>query len=124
MNSQAPAEGQLDALFAAIDAQDTDGFLACLTKDAKFRFGSAPAVSGHDAIRGAVDGFFGTVAGLRHVVSKSVAAGPTIFCEGEVTYTRHNGSRITLPFVDVFEIEEGLISDYKIYVDIAPLYAE
>jgi hypothetical protein len=45
-------------------------------------------------------------------------------CEGEVTYTRHDESEITLPFVNVFEFEGELISHYKIYADSEPLYAE
>lgn len=118
----------LDTVFAAIDAKDTDRFLSCISRQASFRFGSASPVSGHDAIRDAVGGFFDTVAGLSHVLLKSAAigstTGPTLICEGEVTYTRHDETRITLPFVDVFETRDGLISDYKIYMDITPLYTE
>jgi hypothetical protein len=33
-------------------------------------------------------------------------------------------TEITLPFTDVFEYEGGLISQYKIYIDINPLYAD
>ena len=110
-------------LFAAIDAADADGFLQFLTPDARFRFGSAPVVEGHDAIREAVGGFFGSIAGLSHTVTRTVAEGSTVICEGTVTYTRHDGSTIALPFADVFEVEGGLIADYKIYMDIAPLYA-
>jgi hypothetical protein len=31
---------------------------------------------------------------------------------------------LTLPFTNVFELDGELISHYKIYIDIAPLYAE
>jgi limonene-1,2-epoxide hydrolase len=30
---------------------------------------------------------------------------------------------ITLPFCNVFETDDGLISLYRIYIDVAPLYA-
>lgn len=111
-------------LFAAIDAKDTATFVSYLTEGAVFRFGSAPAVEGRDAIAAAVDGFFSTIAGLSHRVDFSVQSGTTEVCEGEVTYERHDGSLVTLPFADVFEYEGTLISAYKIYIDIAPLYAE
>lgn len=110
-------------LFAAIDANDTAAFVSYLTADAVFRFGSAPPVQGRDAIRLVVDGFFATIAGCRHTISNSLRNGSTLVCEGEVTYRRHDGSEISLPFTDVFEFEGDLIAHYKIYMDIGPLYA-
>lgn len=113
----------LDTLFTAIDSKDTDGFLACITQDGSFRFGSAPAVFGHPAIHDAVDGFFQSIAGLRHTLHMHARVGATIVCEGEVTYTRHDNSQISLPFVDVFAMDGDKISAYKIYMDITPLYS-
>ena len=46
-----------------------------------------------------------------------------LVCEGDVTYTKLDGSEVTLPFVNIFEIDGGLIVDYRIYVDVGPLYA-
>lgn len=111
-------------LFAAIDAQDAAAFVSYLAEDAVFRFGSAPEVKGREAIAAAVDGFFSTIAGCSHQVAFSVQSGSTLVCEGEVTYQRHDGSRLTLPFADVFEYDGELIGAYKIYIDIAPLYSE
>lgn len=110
-------------LFAAIDAMDTEGFLARLAPDAVFRFGSMPMVQGREAIGAAVDGFFATIAGLRHDVTQKIAAGNALACEGQVTYTRHDATTVTLPFADFFEFDGGLISAYRIYIDIGPLYA-
>lgn len=123
MTSAGDAGGSLDRLFAAIDAQNTDTFLGFVTADAVFRFGSAPPVSGREAIRVAVDGFFSTIAGSRHELIKQMHDGETAVCEGEVTYRRHDGSELTLPFTNVFEFDGDMIREYKIYIDIAPLYA-
>jgi hypothetical protein len=41
-----------------------------------------------------------------------------------VTYQRHDGSEISLPFTDIFEYDGDLIAHYKIYMDIGPLYAD
>ena len=109
-------------LFASIDAMDTESFLRFIREDATFRFGSSPAVTGHADIRAAVEGFFSSFAALRHELQKLIADGDSVACEGEVTYTRHDGSKITLPFVNVFEIDGGLISQYRVYIDIGPLF--
>lgn len=114
---------RLPGLFAAIDARDTDAFLGYLTKDAIFRFGSAPELHGHDAIREGVDGFFASISGSRHALKNVLRDDRTLVCEGEVSYRRHDDSEITLPFTNIFELDDTLISQYKIYIDIAPLYA-
>lgn len=121
--SEALWDGMLAGLFAAIDAKDTEQFLNYLSDSPRFRFGSAPAVEGRAAVRDAVQAFFDSIAGLEHSLSASASVGTTLFTEGDVTYTRHDGSTITLPFADVFELRDGRIADYKIYMDIGPLYA-
>ena len=121
--SKADAAGRdAGGLFAAIDANDAASFVSYLTEDAVFRFGSAPPVTGREAIREAVDGFFSSIAGCRHTIGNSLGTGDTLVCEGEVTYRRHDGSELTLPFADVFEYDGDLIAHYKIYMDITPLY--
>jgi ketosteroid isomerase-like protein len=110
-------------LFVSIDAMDTEGFLGFIAPDGEFRFASTPPVRGRAAIRAAVENFFSSFAALRHELQRVVAEGNTVVCEGEVTYTRHDGSVITLPFCNVFETDDGLISLYRIYIDVAPLYA-
>lgn len=124
MTQASAASVDTGGLFAAIDANDAAAFVGYLTEDAVFRFGSAPAVSGRAAIQAAVDGFFGTIAGCSHQVHNTLASGSTLVCEGEVTYTRVDGSLIILPFTDVFEYDGDLIAQYKIYMDISPLYTE
>ena len=110
-------------LFVSIDAMDTEGFLGFIAPQGEFRFGSSPPVRGHAGIRAAVDSFFASFASLRHELRRVIADGNTVVCEGQVTYTRHDGSVITLPFCNVFETDDGLISLYRIYIDVAPLYA-
>jgi ketosteroid isomerase-like protein len=124
VSSATAAGAATGGMFAAIDARDSVGFASYLTEDATFRFGSAPPVQGRDAIQAAVDGFFTTIAGCSHKTAKSLRQDDTVVCEGEVTYQRHDGSSVTLPFTDIFEYDGELIAHYKIYIDIAPLYAE
>jgi len=118
------ADVNFGKLFASIDRMDTESFLSFIDEDATFRFGSSPAVTGRDGIGASVNSFFSMFAALRHDLQRVVADDKVIVCEGEVTYTRHDGSKITLPFVNVFEVKNKLITLYRIYIDIGPLFAE
>ncbi len=118
------ASDSTGGMFDAIDSKKATAFVGYLTEDAVFRFGSAPPVTGRAAIQAAVDGFFGTIAGCSHRIHRTIHNGPTVVCEGEVTYRRINDTEVTLPFTDVLEYSGDLISHYKIYIDIGPLYAE
>ena len=124
MTASTAAGCDAGGVFAAIDRKDTTAFVGFLTDDAVFRFGSAPAVRGREAIRAAVDGFFATIAASSHAIHQVLTSGATQLCEGEVTYTRPDGMSVTLPFADVFEYEGDRIAQYKIYIDIAPLYSD
>ena len=115
---------RLDDLFAAIDSNDGSAFGAFLTEDARFRFGSAPAIDGRSSIVAGVDAFFDSIGGCRHRVDKVLSDADTLVCEGEVSYTRLDGTTVSVPFVDVFELDGALIRDYKIYIDIGPLYQD
>jgi len=115
---------QFDKLFASIDRMDTESFLSFIASDCIFRFGSSAPVTGRAGIRAAVDDFFTMFAALKHEIHRTVVDGSAVVCEGEVTYTRHDGSSITLPFANIFEIDNGLISLYRIYIDIGPVFAE
>jgi limonene-1,2-epoxide hydrolase len=113
----------LDGLFSAIDAKDTDAFLAYLAEDGVFQYGAAPVARGREQVRAAVDGFFSSIDGLSHELTNVFPGDGAMACEGRVTYRRHDGSEITLPFCNVFILDEDRIAEYRVYIDIAPLYA-
>lgn len=109
-------------LFTTIDRKDAEGFALFLTETASFRFGNAPAVIGKEKVRGAVYDFFSKVKGLRHHIVGVWEIGDTVICEGEVTYTIGDNKTFALPFVNIFRMKDDLIADYRIYMDISPLF--
>lgn len=111
------------ALLAAVDAKDTPRFLTFLAGDASFRFANSPAVVGQAAVGAMVGGFLGSIKAVRHVIGETWAPPGRAICEGVVTYTRHDDSTLTAPFVNVFVLRDGLVADYRIYVDASALYA-
>ena len=110
-------------LFAAIDARDADAFASFITDDGEFRFANAPPLVGRAAIRDGVAAFFAAIGGCRHRLLRTWNGHGTAVCEGEVTYTRRDGSTLTVPFVNVFELGRGRIRSYRIYIDNGPLFS-
>lgn len=112
----------VEPLFQAIDAMDAEKFVSFLADDGAFRFGNGPAAEGREAIRQAVAQFFGSVHALRHRLLGVWSLPDVVFCEGEVTYTRKDRSEVTLPFFNVFKMQDGKVREYSIYADVTPLY--
>ncbi len=110
-------------LLASIDAKDTAKFVSYLTPDGEFIFGNAPAAVGHAAVGAAVSGFFAAIRSCQHRLTATWDGPESAVGEGTVTYTRLDGSTITLPFVDVFHFRGGKIGRYQIYMDVNPLFA-
>jgi ketosteroid isomerase-like protein len=112
----------LAGLFAAIDRKDADAFCAFIAPQGRFRFGNAPVVEGRAAIRELVAGFFGALAALSHRLEAAWPVPGGVVCHGVVTYTRHDGSQLSVPFCNVFAIAEDGIRDYRIFIDNSALF--
>jgi ketosteroid isomerase-like protein len=111
------------SLCATIDAKDTHRFIHHLADDCEFRFGNGPSVIGHEAIGAAVDAFWASIRASEHHLTDCWSGADSAACEGTCTYTRHDGSTITLPFVDVLHLRGDKATKYCIYMDVGPLYA-
>jgi ketosteroid isomerase-like protein len=110
-------------VFADIDAFDPDKFVAHLTEDAVFRFANADPVTGRQAVKEAVAGFFSTIDGLTHYIRNSWDDGDTAIVQADVEYRRKDGKTVTVPNADILIYDGDLVRDWQIYIDIAPVYA-
>jgi hypothetical protein len=111
-----------ERLFKTIDESNTAGFVGFLTPDAQFRFGNAPMIQGATEIAAAVTGFFGSIRSSQHRLVESWGTSEAAGCEGEVTYTRLDGSVVTVPFANIFQLRGDRVSSYHIYIDISTLF--
>ncbi len=116
-------EEKIESLFNDIDKMDADKFASYLEEDVSFRFGNAPVVTGKKAVRDAVDGFFKSIKGIRHKKLKMWVHTDSVLYQGIVTYTRHDGTEVTLPYLNVFFLNGEKIKEYLIYMDVNPLFA-
>lgn len=107
----------------AIDSGDPSVYAKILTDDSRFRFGNYPMVQGKDAIFKEQTDFYSSVKSTKHEIIRTWKDDKSIVADMLVTYIRHDGSTITLPVVDIFEIVDNKIDATIIYMDVNPLYA-
>jgi ketosteroid isomerase-like protein len=110
-------------VFADVDRMDAKAFASYLAEDCLLRFANADEVVGRDAIEAAIAGFFTTIKGLSHQIVEQWDVDDTTIVRTEATYTRLDDRRVTVPAVTVYRRGGDLIDEYRIYVDLAPVYA-
>jgi ketosteroid isomerase-like protein len=113
----------LTPIFADIDTLDPDKFVAHLTPDVTFRFGNNDPMTGRDAVKAAVAGFFTTISGMHHHFLNTYECGDTVIAKIDVEYVRPDGKSVTVPNADILVFDGDLVSDWQIYIDLAPVFA-
>ena len=111
------------SMFANIDRLDARAFASHLNEDCVLRFGNADEVRGRGAIEEAIAGFFATIDGLHHDVLQTWTVDDTTILQLDVTYDRKDGKQVTIPVVTIYKEDDRGIRDYRIYIDVAPVYA-
>lgn len=110
-------------LFEAIDAKDVEGLLAHLAPDATQRFGNQEPLHGHQEIGAANAAFFNTIESLSHEVTGLWESDDTVIVRIDATYVRLDGRSVMVPAVSIIQESDGLIVDYQVFVDMAPIFA-
>ena len=116
-------------LFAVIDSMDVPTIAKAFSEDGTFRFGNSEPAVGREQVEQSVSGFFSMIGGLRHEItgvwSGTWEGGEVKSVEAEVTYTRKDGTRTPpLPVTSTLRLKGDLIKDYRIFMDLAPLFAQ
>jgi ketosteroid isomerase-like protein len=112
-----------ETLFADIDTMDPDRFAAHLADDVVMRFGNAEPVRGRAAVRDTWAAFCETIDGVEHDLVEQWSTDTATIVESNVTYTRKDGSRVTVPVATIYREDGDRIADYRVFIDLAPLLA-
>jgi ketosteroid isomerase-like protein len=128
MDDPLTAEQVVEAMFAATDAPDVEAKLELVTDDVTLRFGNQETMVGKAALQTASEEFNDSVRGISHEITglwRVVGGGgeDLVLTELQVRYERLDGRIVTLPCFNEFEVRDGLISDYRIFMDMGPVYA-
>ncbi|MFD3590929.1 nuclear transport factor 2 family protein [Streptomyces sp. NPDC058683] len=111
-------------VFTLVDATDAAGFSRLFAAQGRMRFGNNEPMTGPGEIEAGVGGFFSTIKGLRHKVVREWHIGADSVIEETVDYYRLTGDTVTIPAVTMWHVDEtGLIDDFRVYFDLAPLFA-
>jgi SnoaL-like domain len=111
-------------IYAADEAMDAADFVALLSPEASFQLGGSPLVRGRKGIQDFVQGLFSSLKGIRHKLLHFWLDDCKLVFQGEVTFTFPTGQSMVLPYVDVVTSEkDGLLEDYRIYIDLTPMNA-
>ena len=122
--SQTALSDQIRNIFATFDAKDVSKLAGFMTDDVRLRLGNAEMIRGKSAFVDAVNAFLTSVAAVRHKIVNVYRDGDAAIVEFDVHYTRHDGNVVTLPCCNVFRLRDGLIAEYRSYIDATPVYAE
>jgi uncharacterized protein (TIGR02246 family) len=113
-----------DRIFAIVDTAQPDAIADLFTPDGRFVFGNAEPLLGRDAIAAGLAVFFTNIAGLHHEILNLWRVGPNTIAETEVTYRRHDGRSVIVPVVSIWSAgADDVITDYRIFGDLAPVFA-
>jgi ketosteroid isomerase-like protein len=116
-------EDLVRGVFAALDAKDPAAVSARMTQDVRMRLGNADLVEGKAKFREATAAFVASITAIRHEITSIWSVDDVVIAELDVHYQRLDGRRVTLPCCNVFRVRDGLVSDYRVYLDIGPVYA-
>ena len=101
---------------------DAKGFASFFVEDGWFRFANAEAMRGLKAIEEGVAGFFVSINGLHHEFVGVWETGDAKIIHANVTYTRKDGGRITIPAVTIYRMRGDLAQSGQVFVDLSPLF--
>lgn len=116
--------------YADVDAMRLASYVQRHTDDAVVVFGNNPPAVGKAEIEAAIGGFFGLIGGMRHEqrgtwFGAGPAGGETAVLELITHYTTKGGAAVPIPCVSILDRNaDGLVSSLRIYIDLAPLFAE
>ncbi|NBA93647.1 nuclear transport factor 2 family protein [Pseudomonas sp. R5(2019)] len=114
---------ELKGMFESVDNKSVEGFLSYLADDVVFRFGNAPEIAGKEDVRAGIERFFSQIVSLEHVLKGVWNEGETTILQFDTYYTKQDGVIVGVPCCVVVRFNaERLINDYRIHIDLSPLY--
>lgn len=104
----------------AMEAMDYEAAMPFLDEDIRYINGPTPEVTGPAAVRGVLEPFFAPIEENIFEVARSIESGNTVFVE-RLDKHRIPQGWFELPVTGVFEVEDGKITYWHEYFDLATI---
>ena len=112
-------------VLARVDGMDVTESVKLFAGSATVTFGNAEPMVGRDAIETGTAAFYSSIAAVRHRLLNEWSVGRDTIAETAVTYRRHDGKQVMIPAVTIWRVgDDGMITDYRIFTDQAPINAK
>jgi ketosteroid isomerase-like protein len=112
------------SLIRAVDAADQNAIATLTATDVHFRFGNADPTDTQTELLAAAKSFRDAIADLHHTILDLWEVGDgTVVALMDVYYRRLDGRELALPCSNIFRVHNGLVDDYRIYMDVNPVLA-
>jgi hypothetical protein len=112
------------AFFNDADKKDIDALAPWFGEKISVRFGNQPAVEGREAVIETFRHFYGGIVGMKHAREQVFADGDDVCSIATVTYTRLDGSKVSMPVASLLHRDgAGKLDKLQIFIDINPLFA-
>ena len=122
VTEQCSAANTVRVLLKAVDMSDLDTIDALTAPDVHFRFGNADPTDTRSELLAAAQSFRAAIAGIHHeFVDIWEVGNGTVVAILDVHYRRLDGRELNLPCCNVFRVSDGLVRDYRIYMDVNPV---
>ena len=110
--------------FKTVDTLDAEAIASHFTDEGAFWFSNQPPAEGKQAVRNALIEFFATIGAMHHENTGLWLGddGDSAVWEADVTYTRKNGTQVTLPCASILRSSNDKIYDFRMNMDISPVY--
>ena len=109
---------QVKRFCAAFARRDPDELLEYFTEDAVYHNMPMAAVTGKQAIRGVLEMFLKPAQSVEFEIINFAESGDVVFTE-RIDRFGMGGRNVDLPLVGVFEMDDGKISAWRDYFDLA-----
>jgi hypothetical protein len=124
MSNQAHAEAFEFAteVYRAVDSMDEKKLASFLNENCKFVYANNEPVTGRANAAASSKKFLDSLSAINHELLEVWSFNDVIVSRIKVTYTRKDGTTLTIPAATIWRIQGRQIDEYRIYVDIGPLF--
>ncbi len=112
----------VNRMIAGWEARDVSAICACFTDDAVWHNMPMAPIAGLAAIRTSIGNFLGTAAEVRFEVRYAFEPTPgVVLTERLDIFRQADGKEMRLPVMGTFELQGGLIKEWRDYYDSAAM---